>query len=161
MLPYFHQWPHPHKNKQHPPIAHFRVAACLSFKASPGAQPFKWKWVAYSYANQTHFPYNRWTPRLTSKPRQTATRKWPISLFALTKAKHSKRQLSKSFTVVIRPLSTRLINYMAARRYGISLRVLKNISRVSPTTRQRQNRHFKKPFAVISSHILTSCQRPW
>ena len=23
--------------------AHFRVAACLSFKASPGAQPFKWK----------------------------------------------------------------------------------------------------------------------
>ena len=24
-------------------IAHFRVAACLSFKASPGAQPFKWK----------------------------------------------------------------------------------------------------------------------
>ena len=23
-------------------IAHFRVAACLSFKASPGAQPFKW-----------------------------------------------------------------------------------------------------------------------
>ena len=25
------------------PIAHFRVAACLSFKASPGAQPFKWK----------------------------------------------------------------------------------------------------------------------
>ena len=39
-------------------IAHFRVAACLSFKASPGAQPFKWKLVAYSYANQTHFPYN-------------------------------------------------------------------------------------------------------
>ena len=26
-----------------PGIAHFRVAACLSFKASPGAQPFKWK----------------------------------------------------------------------------------------------------------------------
>ena len=24
-------------------IAHFRVAACLSFKVSPGAQPFKWK----------------------------------------------------------------------------------------------------------------------
>ena len=24
-------------------IAHFRVAACLSFKASPGAQQFKWK----------------------------------------------------------------------------------------------------------------------
>ena len=23
--------------------AHFRVAACLSFKASSGAQPFKWK----------------------------------------------------------------------------------------------------------------------
>ena len=59
-------------------IAHFRVAACISFKASPGAQPFKWKWVAYSYANQTHFPYNSWAPRLTSKPRQTATRKWPI-----------------------------------------------------------------------------------
>ena len=34
-------------------IAHFRVAARLSFKASPGAQPFKWKWVAYAYANQT------------------------------------------------------------------------------------------------------------
>ena len=25
------------------PKSHFRVAACLSFKASPGAQPFKWK----------------------------------------------------------------------------------------------------------------------
>ena len=24
-------------------IAHFQVAACLSFKASPGAQLFKWK----------------------------------------------------------------------------------------------------------------------
>ena len=60
-------------------IAHFRVAAYLSFKASPGAQPFKWKWVAYSYANQTHFPYNSCAPRLTSKPKQTATRKWPIS----------------------------------------------------------------------------------
>ena len=24
-------------------IGHFRVAACFSFKASPGAQPFKWK----------------------------------------------------------------------------------------------------------------------
>ena len=33
-------------------IAHFRVAACLSFKARPGAQSFKWKWVAYSYANK-------------------------------------------------------------------------------------------------------------
>ena len=39
-------------------IAHFRVAAYLSFKASPGARPFKWKLVAYSYANQTHFPFN-------------------------------------------------------------------------------------------------------
>ena len=37
-------------------IAHVRVAACLGFKASPGAQPFKWKRVAYFYANQTHFP---------------------------------------------------------------------------------------------------------
>ena len=34
----------------HKLIVHFRVAACLSFKASPGAQPFKWKWVAYSYS---------------------------------------------------------------------------------------------------------------
>ena len=56
---------------------YFQVAACLSFKVSPGAQPFKWKWVAYSYGNQTHFPYNSCAPRLTSKPRQTATRKWP------------------------------------------------------------------------------------
>ena len=24
-------------------IAHFRIASCLSFKASSGAQPFKWK----------------------------------------------------------------------------------------------------------------------
>ena len=55
-----------------------RVAACLSFKASPGAQPFQWKWVAYSHGNQTHFHFNSWAPRLTSKPRQTATRKWPI-----------------------------------------------------------------------------------
>ena len=61
-------------------IAHFRVAGCLSFKTSPGAQPFKWKWVAYSSANQTHFPFNSWAPRLTSKPRQTATRKWPIPI---------------------------------------------------------------------------------
>ena len=61
-----------------PGIAHFQVAACLSFKASPGAQPFEWKWVGYSYANRTHFPCNSWAPRLTSKPRQTATRKWPI-----------------------------------------------------------------------------------
>ena len=67
------------------PVAHFRVAACLSFKASPGAQPFKWKWVAYSYLNQTHFPYNSWATRLTSKPRQTATRKWPISIESLSK----------------------------------------------------------------------------
>lgn len=33
---------------------------------------------AYSYANQTHFPYNSCAPKLTLKPRQTATRKWPI-----------------------------------------------------------------------------------
>ena len=65
-------------------IAHFRVAACLSFKTSPGAQPFKCNWVAYSYANQTHFPYNSWAPRLTSKPRLTATRKWPI-MISITK----------------------------------------------------------------------------
>ena len=39
-------------------MAHFRVAACLSFKASPGAQPFKWQLVAYSHANQTHFHFN-------------------------------------------------------------------------------------------------------
>ena len=32
-------------------------------------------------------------------------RKWPIPIFALTKGKRSKRQLSKSFTVVIQPLS--------------------------------------------------------
>ena len=57
------------------PVAHVRVAACLSFKVSPGAQPFKWKLVAYSYANQTHFPYNSYNSfnwRLTSKTRQMA-----------------------------------------------------------------------------------------
>ena len=27
-----------------------------------------------------HFPYSSWAPRLTSKPRPTATRKWPIEL---------------------------------------------------------------------------------
>ena len=43
-------------------IARFQVAACLSFKVSPDAQPFKWKWVAHSYANQTHFPFNSWAP---------------------------------------------------------------------------------------------------
>ena len=59
-------------------IFHFRVAACLSFKASAGAQPLTCKWVAHSYAIQTHFPDNSWAPRLISKPRQTATRKWPI-----------------------------------------------------------------------------------
>lgn len=32
-----------------------------------------------------------------------------IPLFTLTKGKHLKRQLSKSFTVVIQPLSTHLI----------------------------------------------------
>ena len=32
-----------------------------------------------------------------------------LALFALTKGQRSKRQLSKSFTVVIQPLSTRLI----------------------------------------------------
>ena len=25
-------------------LAHFRVAVCLGFKVSPGAQPFKWEW---------------------------------------------------------------------------------------------------------------------
>ena len=75
-------------------IAHFRVAACLSFKASPGAQPFKWKWVAYSYANQTHFPYNSWAPRLTSKPRQTATRKWPIQFYIFMGGNHSTMRKS-------------------------------------------------------------------
>ena len=30
-------------------IAHFRVSARLSFKTSPESQPFKCKWVAYSY----------------------------------------------------------------------------------------------------------------
>ena len=74
-------------------IAHFRVAACLSFKASPGAQPFKWKRVAYSYANQTHFPYNSWAPRLTSKPRLTATRKWPICWAHLFPWKDSKKEV--------------------------------------------------------------------
>ena len=39
-------------------MAHFRVAACLAFKASPSAQPFKWKLVAYFYANQTLVPFN-------------------------------------------------------------------------------------------------------
>ena len=68
-----------HKSRNARAIAHFRVAACLNFKTSPGTQPFKFKWVAYSYANQAHFPYNSWVPRLTLKPRLTATRKWPIS----------------------------------------------------------------------------------
>ena len=36
-------------------------------------------------------------------------RKWPIPIFALTKGEGSKGQLSKSFTVVIQPLSTGLI----------------------------------------------------
>ena len=83
-------------------IAHFRVAACLSFKASPGAQPFKWKWVAYSYANQTHFPYNSWAPRLTSKLRQTAIRKWPIhhqASFAQNYSHHLDMQCWVFFTV--------------------------------------------------------------
>ena len=37
---------------------HFRVAFCLCFNTSPGAQPFIWKWVylhVYCLANQTHF----------------------------------------------------------------------------------------------------------
>jgi len=41
---------------------------------------------------------------LTYKPQHPT-----IPLFALRRAKRSKRQLSKSFTVVIQPLSTRLI----------------------------------------------------
>lgn len=60
-------------------IVHFRVDACFTFKASHGAQPFKWKWVAYCYVNQTHLPKKRWAPRLASKPRQRATPKWPIA----------------------------------------------------------------------------------
>ena len=77
---------------------------------SPGAQPFKWKWVAYSYANQTHFPYNSWAPRLTPKPRQTATRKWPIARSKIipTKQLTWKRQnaLFEKIAVEIHRIST-------------------------------------------------------
>ena len=64
------------------------------FKTSPDAQPLKWKWVAFcSYANQTHFPYNSWASRLTLKPRQTATQKWPIWTFVQTPEVHAFRGL--------------------------------------------------------------------
>ena len=32
----------------------------------------------FSCKSNSSFPYNSWAPRLTSKPRKTATRKWPI-----------------------------------------------------------------------------------
>ena len=95
-------------------ITHFWVAACLSFKTSLGAPPFKCKWLAYSYANQTHFPYNSWAPRLTSKPRLTATRKWPIPLCLCCvsfshnasehkhKRKHTKKQNFWSMSLCLR-----------------------------------------------------------
>ena len=51
-------------------IVHFRVAFCLCFKTSPGAQPFIWKWSVHCLANQTHFHKKGCTPGLVLKQRQ-------------------------------------------------------------------------------------------
>ena len=58
-------------------MAHFRVAACLSFKASPVAQPFNGNGLCILMQIEL-ISLTIVEHQDTSKPRQTATWKWSI-----------------------------------------------------------------------------------
>ena len=72
-------------------------SCCMSqFQSESWSQPFKWKWVAYSYANQTaHFSFNSWAPRLTKETETNSN--WEMAyLGQQTKVLHKTSNLAIS-----------------------------------------------------------------